>query len=766
MLLKPALFLFFLLCILLCTCADNNNPTYPFERSVLDISIVKNSNDTNYIIKWRHPIEKIDLQSYYIWIDTTVVKDTAQNVSQAQIDAASAMVPYNGEREGGDSLVLTELISGFMDRDSLHIAIWAKYGGSSQGAVQHLYAFFGDDFAPSIVNFSDSSSANTIWINWVRPTDQRDFYHPDSLSGPIAGYNITLSPSNASEDISYASLDVKLNGKEVNANIIRFHRFRKEGRTVVLEDLKSDSRTLRIAVIDGKGFDTSDPQANNWSLQISNLKSESSYNISITAWDSTGNSSKAAENRLIPTTDDIAPLIANKFWFYADSGDGLPRLDSNRLILFWPKSVDPLTKPTQIELDSTLRFPASCAFCRYNEIQKYSVEQWNGASWENVPRLDSVRSDYYNARYRVENGSMVADGINGTFVSDTLRWVAPGDSIMLRIRAIDNSGHYSAAWISTIIVSKGALWETQCPPGYMPVKNASSVFCMEKLQHATGNNFLKNVLYREAKETCENLKNADGFKNFSVSLCTEQEWNAACASRGSVYGVIEEKNSAYSENDFSPSKFLFKYCGVRTGNSSSAYSVDKRNKLCISPDGIRDLPGQLQEWVTEKRVIKDSINGKDTIIDIPLLKGTSYALFEGASGVELAQCRNRFTPTRIRPKYTTDTLYVYRNGSRRDTLLAPDTLRTEIPSILLPDSTLLFYTLKDSAGVYLGEDYVKQAEYRRRGGDKWLEVYWQGLVYEPKDTLQVLILGTESINASGFFLDPTVGFRCCANVKN
>ena len=750
--LKPAL-LFFLLCILLCACADNNNPTYPFERSVLDISVVKNADDTDYIIKWRHPIEKADLQSYYIWIDTTVVKDTAQNASQAQIDAASAMVPYNG-RDGGDSLILTELISDFTDRDSLHIAIWAKYGGSSQGAVQHLYVFFGDDFAPSIVNFSDSSSANTIWINWVRPTDQEDFYEPDNLSGIIAGYNITLSPSNSNENISSVSLNVKLDGEDMDANIMMSHRFRKEGRTVVLEDLKtSDLKTLRIAVIDGKGFDISNPQANNWSLQISNLKSESSYNISITAWDIAGNSSKAVENRLIPTTDSIAPLIADKFWLYADSGDGLPRLDSNRLILFWPKSVDPLTKPTQIGLDSTLR--ASCGtYCRYNEIKKYSVEQWNGTSWENVPRLDSVRSDYYNVRYSVENDSMVED-VSGTFVSDTLRWIAPGDSIILRIRAIDNSGHYSAAWIDTIIVSKGALWETQCPPGYMPVKNASSVFCMEKLQHldSTGKKFANKVLYIEAKETCEKLS----FENFSFSLCTEQEWNAACASRGSVYGVIEEKNAAYSENDFSPSKFLFRYCGAGTGDSVSASYVDKRNKLCISPDGIRDLPGQLQEWVTAS-----SDSG-----EVPLLKGTSYAIFEGASKVELAQCRNRITPTRIRPKYTTDTLYVYRNGSLRDTLLAPDISRKTAPDTLLPDSTLLFYTLKSlKDSIYLGEDYVKQAEYRRRGGDRWLEVYWQGLLYEPKDTLQVLILGTESINASDFFLDPTVGFRCCANVEN
>jgi len=763
--LKFALFL--LLCAIICACSNNSNPTYPFERSVSDISIVKNPDDMAYIIKWRSPIEKPDLQSYYIWIDTTVVKDTAQNASQAQIDAASVVVPYNGSDT--NSLVLTELIRDFMDRDSLHIAMWAKYGGSSQGVIQHLYIFFGDDYAPSIVSFSDSSSANTIWINWVRPTDQRDFYRPDDLSGPIAGYDITLRSSN--ENISYASLKVRLDGKEMDANVMRFHRFRKEGRMVVLEDPKiSDSKTLIAAVIDGEGFNTENPQANNWSLQISGLKSETSYNVSITAWDSAGNSSKVPASRLILTTDSIAPLIANKFWFYADS-DRLPRLDSNRLVLFWPKSVDPLTNPTQIELDSTLRFPAGCAFCSYREVQKYSVEQWNGTSWENVPRLDSLGSDYYNDRYRLENDSMIRDTLGlGDYVGDTLRWVAPGDTIILRIRAIDNSKHYSAAWIDTIAVSKGELWETQCPAGYMPVKNDSSVFCMEKLQHTkkdSVNKFENNVLYMEAKKSCESLNGTTGFENFNVSLCTELEWNAACTSRGSAYGVIEEKNAANSENNFSPSTFLFKYCGVGTGKSGPANNANERNKLCISPDGIRDLPGQLQEWVTA-----NSDSG-----DFPLLKGTSYAIFQGASGAELAQCRNRSTPTRIRPKYTTDTVYLYKTGSRIDTLLAPDpdTSRSRYFYGTFPresdpvfKDTILLYTLKSKDGDYLGEDYVNQVEYRRRGGEEWLKVLWQGLKYEQNGSpLPVLIFRADSIiNASNFYLDPTAGFRCCANAKN
>jgi hypothetical protein len=99
-------------------------------------------------------------------------------------------------------------------------------------------------------------------------------------------------------------------------------------------------------------------------------------------------------------------------------------------------------------------------------------------------------------------------------------------------------------------------------------------------------------------------------------------------------------------------------------------------------------------------------------------------------------------------------------------LLSRDTLRTP-HAILKPNEfpdTILVYLLTDSTGNTLGTDYVNKAEYNKRGGDKWLNVIWYGLKYDgPIEKRQVLVLGTESIDASKFFLDPTVGFRCCAN---
>jgi len=653
-------------------------------------------------MRWRHPIEKKDLQNYYVWLDTTVVNDSVQDVSQAQMSQASANIAYSGKGES-DSLDLTEFVSAFLERDSLHVAIWAKYASSEKGAVRHIYVHFGDDVPPSIVYFGDSAASKSIWINWVRPTDQRDFYSPEEINGPIANYDISLEAMDKNEDISNANVKASLAGEPVS-----------------FSGLQRNQNLLRFALLDGKGFASDDILANSWSVEISGLKPEQRYKVTISAFDSAGNQSKP-ENRIVYTTDTIPPTIASKFWFYKDSGDGLPRLDSNRLILFWIRSTDP---------------PDNKA------VKKYVIEQKNGAGWESIVRDFVVLEDYYNPRYKLVNNFMTLDS-TGEYISDTLRWVLPGDTITLRVRAVDNSGYYSQPLIETIVVSKGELWKQQCLPNFVPVRmDSSSVFCIEKLQHISEDKFEKNILYEKAKEKCKDLSSG----NFAVHLCTEQEWNVACTDGGSRYGVIEERN-------FSPDKFLFGNCGVGTGDTNSAYSVAKRYKICANRNGVRDLPGQLQEWVTSTG-------------DSALLKGSSYAIFNGASRVELALCKNRFTPTRIRPKYTTDTVYLYRSGSRIDTLLTRDTLRT-LHDILDPSkfsNAILIYSLTDSSGNSLGTDYVNKAEYNNRGGDKFLDIIWQGLKYEgPIEERKVLILGTESINASKFFLDPTVGFRCCSN---
>lgn len=697
---RSKLLIAFALLMLLACSDDNNNPTYPFERTVLEVSIAKKCKDC-YIMRWNHPIERKDLQSYHVWLDTNIVKDSIQNASDEQISKSDTVLAYkiNSDR---DSLDLTNLIGKYLERDSLHIAIWAKYSGSDQGVVRHLHVHFGDDVRPSVVSFKDSASANTIWIDWIRPTDQKDFYSPDIMNGPIAGYNISVrAETNPTENIQGAQVSIKLAGNPINSNLKRSEQFIKDGRGVKLETISNNEpRHLRFAIIDGNGFVHDNADMNSWKMEVVGLQPEHTYRISITAYDSSGNVS-TEENKNIKTTDGIAPTIATEFQYNKDNGEAT--LDSNRLFLSWKPSED------------------------LSGIRTYSLQMKNGNAWEEIPRASTVKSGYYTPI--------------GGLIRDTLRWILPGETITLRLRAIDNSGHYSKAYEEIITISKGELGQYNCKEDFAPVKaDDGEVFCMEKLQHNSDGKFEKNILYRHAKKTCEDA---------GYNLCTEKQWNAACNSRNFSYGIIEEKGES---GLFLASEFLFMHCGVGTGDSISAINVNKRNKICASPDGIRDLPGQLQEWVTSNE-------------NTPLLKGSSYAVFQGASRVELAQCKNRFNPTRIRPRYTTDTVYLYRSGSRLDTLWARDPVRDNSKlTLLFPNSlpdTILFYNLKSKKSEALGVDYVNQAEYRKRGGDKWLKVLWQGLEYEFKEQKRVLIMGDTAINAQDFFLDPTVGFRCC-----
>lgn len=542
-------FLLLIIILMLFACSDDDtNPTYPFERSVLDMSIAQTCEDC-YILRWHVPIETKDLQSFHVWLDTTVVRDSAQNISSSQISNASANKEYN-KNSNVDSLDLTELIKPYLERDSVHLAILAQYSTGDQGAVQHTFVHFGDNTKPSFLRFNDndSVSANTIYVNWDRPTDQKDFYHPEINNGPIAYYNVIITADDEKEDIRNISIKVSIADTVLNASNIK------------KKINAAEPYRLELDITDSKGVDFQDEKNNKWKMEISGLKIRSTYSLSITAYDIAGNSStqdnSAPETRTILTTDEFPPTIANEILV-------LGMLDSNRLVISWTNSSDA------------------------SEIGKYILEQLNGEIWESVPRIASFREngyDFYSA-----------------FATDTLRWVSPAEKITLRLRAVDNTGYYSAPLIQTIMVPG----ENNCSEGFAQVKNDEQTFCMEKYERSG------NVLYEEAKNLCE----ADGYK-----LCTEAQWNAACTSGGVKYGVIEER-------DFDPENFLSKKCGVGTNVSGN------RNNICVSPDGVRDLPGQLQEWV----VADDNT---------PILKGTSYKAFQGPfnSGAELAQCSNSFTP--------------------------------------------------------------------------------------------------------------------------
>lgn len=755
-----AVFIFFAI-FAATSCSDSSNSDdFRFERAVQDLSILRgcaSKSDTTsfcYRLRWRIPIETEALVRFHIWIDTTYVGDSVTDVPSGAKEH-SIQIPFENAEKLYDTLDLTKHVKDFLSQDSLAIAIWSEYSdGGESGDIQHIYVHFGDDLAPSIVTISDSVWTTGVAIDWSRPTDQRDYYMPESLSGPIAGYNVLLWAENESQDIRNAKVKISHDGKtdSTGKNFwLRHHRFRYTKDSIWIDTTSSSSKNyLRIAVIDGKGFDFSSDSANRFRMIVEGLSPESNYTIGVIAWDSAGNASGSGSvktNQLFMTTDKVAPLMANRLWTRPDSTDSSrAHLDSNRILIYWPRSVDPLSDTSGISADSTIRIPFECfeSLC-FRHVKSYTVELWDGSTWQTAKGAGGISSEKYTDSYSIDGDTMKVTAY-GTYVADTIRWVIPGDTLILRVRSMDSSGYYSKALIDTVFVSKGPEADLECPEGFVPVRtNDSTRFCMERFEHMNSDStFAHNVLYAEAVKACESMS-ADGF---SISLCKSNDWKGACMAQGkSSYGLIEE-------GDFSAAEFLYRNCGVGTDDSLSATNISNRDKLCVSPDGVRNLSGAFQEWV---------IGTSDTLPYV--LRGSSYVYFTGDSRESLSKCTSYFIPNRSRAGYTQDSVYLYREGSKVDTSYVQDTLRTLYKILTQKDftDTVQFFKVSNADGDSLGEDYAPISEYRR-GGEKWLKALAGNLTYEPVRTEAVFFTGKEVSyrGAAAFYTDPSISFRCCA----
>ncbi|MCQ2103948.1 MAG: hypothetical protein MJY98_12095 [Fibrobacter sp.] len=764
----------------LAACSDDDSEIeYLFDREVSELSVLRecaadaDSGAHCYQIRFHYPIDTERLSKIYLWVDSTVVGDTARAVDDDKLEKATDSFEFKATKSLYDTIDLTGYIQEFVkERDSLMIAVYCEYDDHDDpGSVQRVYLHFGDDIPPSLVAIYDSVWTTGALFEWSRPTDQTDYYSPNELSGPIVGYNIVIYSSDKDEDIR--DLKVKLETADgidsTGSEFYRRHaRIRSNNDSVWVDSVAHGDNTknyLRITIADGKGYDKENYDNNRYRLIVEGLRAESEYTFGISSWDSCGNSSgtegtsSVTTNLLFITTDSIAPLMPTSIFTIEDTlFPGMARLDSNnRLRIFWSRSVDPLKQDHNIQVDSVLNFPANygCPFkiC-YDTVASYLIESYDKSSESWVAYSYAGGSGRFSKLYQVSGDTMevVAEeqSTNGVsaFVTDTIRWVAPGDTLILRIRSIDKSGYYSVALIDTIAVSPGALaQEVECPEGFIAVKasDTTDAFCMERYEHRNDSGeFMVNVLHSEAVEACSGIS-ASGF---TVGLCNERDWELVCLSGGVLsYGVIEEELTDASE-------YLFANCNVSTNDSASAASISTRSSRCMNPMGVFDLAGQYQEWVMGR--------SEDTAA---VVKGGSYKAFGGLDRESLALCTNRSFPYYTRPAYTTDPVYLYREGTRVDTVFEVDTSRTLYKKLTAKDfkDSLQFFDVQDSSGNSVGMDYAPYAEYRK-GGDEWLESLGGGMKYVP-DHIEVVFLTGERVayrKASAFYKSPAIGFRCCA----
>lgn len=767
MIFKPLLLLgVFWVAFFCLACSDDSDGTeYLFDREILEMSVLntcaENSEETSCIrLRFRYPIETDDLKQFLVWIDTTVIDDTTRSVSSTAKNNATIEIPFPEEPNGYyDTLDLTKELKDYIDRDSVQVAIWPEYtDGDDPGAVQRVFIHFGDDMAPAIVSFQDSVWANGAAFDWSRPTDQTDYYAPEFISGPIAGYNIVVYALDESADIKDLKVSIiKAEGIDSTGGdfYYRHARFRARHDSVWLDKELSDAtekRYLRLAVVDGNGFSETD-SLNRFRLVLSGLEPQSRYTIGITAFDSSGNysgaSSSAESNQMFITTDKVAPVMPTALMFIEDSlYPGMAKLDSNnRLRLFWSRSIDPFQEDHGILEDTVLVLPDTCYefFC-YRGVESYEVDRWVNGEWERLEEAGGKSEERYLDYYKESADSMVYSE-RGTFVTDTIRWVSPMDTLILRIRSVDSSGYYSRALIDTIYVSPGPNADLDCPEGFLPVTSGDSIhFCMERFEHRdSSGNFVTNVLHSEAVAACEAIT----YDGFEVALCGERDWELVCLTNGiSSYGVIEENVSA--------SEYLYTNCNVATNDSVSAASIESRSYKCVNASGVRDLPGQYQEWVLGKSA--------DTL---ELLKGSSYRSYDGLDRESIALCTNRFFPFYTRRAYVKDTtIYLYRSGTVVDTSLVEDTTRTLYKKLTqkdFRDSLQIFAVKNPASGEVVGYDYAPLAEYRQ-GGEAFLEKLAGNMEYE-EDRVEVVFFlnGTVPYKKVGaFYKNSSIGFRCCA----
>jgi hypothetical protein len=756
---------------LLASCADDDEGVeYFFDREILDMSVLRECapgvEDESYCyqLRFRYPIETKELKGIHLWLDTTVIDDTSKAVSSAALEK-SILIEYNDKKaDDFDTIDLTALLADYLDRDSLQVALWPEYTDKDKdekkGSLQRLHIHFGDDSPPSRVNLQDSVWSTGALFDWARPTDQIDFYDPNNISGPIVGYNIVIYAENKEEDLRNLKIKVLQNTKvdSTGSSLYNKHaRIRAIKDSIWVDETSQSDNVknyMRIAVLDGKGFDFDLVDANRFRLIIEGLQPESRYTIGITAYDSSGNDSgndgseTVENNQLFITTDKIAPLMPEMIFTVRDTlNSSFTRLDSNnRVLIYWSNSVDPVEESHNISVDSVLKIPSSCSeyFC-YRAVSKYIIERYNGNSWDLLAYAGGEASTRYTKKYEWKGDSMAVSAI-GKFVSDTIRWVLPMDTLILRIRSVDSSGYYSKALIDTLYIAPHQVADLECPPGFVAVESSDTTrFCMESIEHRDENGeFYSNVLHSEAMEIC----NAMSLPGFNVSLCHESDWQKACLSGGSsTYGVIEDGDVASSE-------YLFSYCNVGTNDSLFAKSFVNRNAKCANRFGIRDLPGQYQEWVLGR--------SSDTL---QVLKGSSFQQFEGLDRETAAMCTNRFFPYYTRMGYTQDTIYLYVNGTTVDTTLTADTTKTLYAILTQKDfkDTLQFFDVKNPETLeVIGEDYALLSEYKK-GDSLWLENLAQGLIYEPSRKEVVFLLKPTSYRAAAaFYKDNSISFRCCA----
>jgi formylglycine-generating enzyme required for sulfatase activity len=634
---------------------------------------------SKYRLRWDRPEDTVGFEAYRIYVDTTHPNSTLP-WSGVRKERSLASFVLEGTPPSADSIIFVLADSGSnpdLSRDSpsvvaldttgrldssgrLIFAIVTSYrGGGLEGQPRYTWVITDDRFAPYPPQPRFTAKARSIDLEWERPGDPTSFFEPEADSGIILAYYLRVvrggkiypGRPGTFDNVNVASYTS--GGVDRTAEVDSTHFFTLHGAPGRLFRLPDSSRV--------RNRNASDP-LDSLRVTIAGLSPQDTVNIGFWAVDVAGNVRQVdslAFTRifLTDTTQPTTPLLSI--------------LDSSRNGFIYVFTASRDLVPSGGGL-----VPA--AEPNTNILEYRVTRRRIGGPAAGAAIFDTVITVRPEQR-------------GNTLFTDTVRYLAPGTSYRLLVRAVDSSGHVSG--VDSLPVStlssrfSGIDSNATCPPGFIAIPggrfmlgdtSAASAtdekpavmrviqpYCIEPYEHrdSTGA-FAVRKTWQQAHDICRDLASSMTPAD-STWLCTEAEWERACEGAEPdvplVYGIQSEKRS--------PGSVRFA-CNIGTGDSAMALSSALRDPSCISYEGAFDMAGNLAEWVLDPVTLQGSTNtiapypATDTLLrrgtphtpvtasSVRGFRGSHYLNPNQSPQVLLARarCSNRDFATQSRPR--------------------------------------------------------------------------------------------------------------------
>jgi formylglycine-generating enzyme required for sulfatase activity len=558
---------------------------------------------SKFRMSWERPEDTVGLAEYRIYLDTTPPNATlpwsllhkqrafASFVIEGAAPASDSLIFFLADT-GATPRVITRGQPGLLAldttgrRDSTGKLIFGIATGYSESGLDGLprlsWIITDDRFAPGPIQSVITPKAKTIEIAWDRPRDPTSFFEPGADSGIILAYYLRIVRSGQNGATRPGTFDPTVTyvvgGVNRTAEVDSTHfRIRNApGRVFRLPD--SSRVRNRLA---GDPLDSI-------KVVISGLPPQDTVDIALWAVDVAGN--------LNPTDTGL-----DKTYFLTDT-----------------------TQPTtpSVRVTGSTRNGFAYAFTASRDL----VETGSGLAAASNPNANILEYRVTRRRLSGPGGGPVevdttitvrASQRGDTLFRDTARYLSPGGTYRLTVRAVDSTGYVSDADTITVsttaAVFPGIDSASTCPSGFVAVpggffKLGDSVstdeaprvrrymqsFCIEPYEHkdSTGA-FATRKTWEQARDACSDLSASLTLAD-STWLCTEAEWERACE------GVENDVPLTYGmQSERVPGASVRYTCNVGTGDSTMAFSPSLRDPRCVSYDGVFDMAGNLAEWVLD-----------------------------------------------------------------------------------------------------------------------------------------------------------------------